>query len=540
LERIGERTLAKLRIGRDVLDRTKERSVLTDEEKVAVERLLVPGSGKGAVSVPVGDLPLAFLRALLDDTRLSPNQRAVVSMQLHGMAGVRADLDGVYDASLASPVEFGSTFITLGSKSPNCEFFLNGRWYAVTLNVQFIQDREHLSKTVLLQAHHSLCEAIYTVSFYVGPDLFLDETAQPRERTVLEVLQHFGLRRLQTAAAEFNLKLLRAERTARERGQVVLVSGPVVVHAPYCWWSRFEARALGTPELPRKAIVEPELEVAEENRNYHAPHGQGSDGVSRLPFVRVFSLDLKNYVYTDVDDVAPYEFDTQAMAKLCLPADMLSVLTRVFQAPLEGLFGDLIRGKHGGVVVLACGNPGVGKTLTAEVYAEHTGRPLYVLELGELGTNVAQVEENLQRVFTRVARWNAVLQFDECEIFLARRGEDLERSAIVGSFLRLLDYYQGILFLTTNRWEVLDHAVLSRVMLKLHYPDLDGAARSAIWRTMLESAGLALTDGSVENLASAIINGRQIRNLTRLAKILHPDGQVTLDQMRAVLQYGCA
>src|SRR5204863_1307364 len=138
-----------------------------------------------------------------------------------------------------------------------------------------------------------------------------------------------------------------------------------------------------------------------------------------------------------------YEFDMHAMSKLHLPPEMLSVLSRVFMTPVEGLFGDVIKGKHGGVVILAAGNPGVGKTLTAEVYAETTERPLYVLELGELGTNVAMVEENLQRVFTRVARWNAVLQFDECEIFLTERGEDLERSAIVGIFLRLLDYYRG-------------------------------------------------------------------------------------------------
>jgi hypothetical protein len=139
-----------------------------------------------------------------------------------------------------------------------------------------------------------------------------------------------------------------------------------------------------------------------------------------------------------------------------------------------------------------------------------------------------------------VARWNAVLQLDECEIFLAKRGDDLERSAIVGSFLRLLDYYRGILFLTTNRAEVLDHAVLSRVMLRLSYPDLDRAARAVVWRMMLESAELTLTGGSVDELAEAGLNGRQIRNLTRLAKILHPGGHVTLEQMRGVLRYGCS
>ena len=533
--------MAKLRIARDVLARARDRSNLTDEEKIAVERLLRQGSGKGPVTANVSDCPLPFLKALLDDPRLSPNQRAVVVLQVHGMGGGKDDHELTYNTPVANPLECGSVLMTLGCKTPNCELFLNGRWYPVTMHVQFPTDKEDsLGKGVGLQACLSLCELSHTVSYYVYPDLFLDEAGQRRERPVLEILHHFGFRRLQTSPAEFNLKLVRAERAAREHGRVVLVSGPVLVPSSLFWWSRLESRALGTPEMPRKAVVEHELEVSEESRSYHAPFGQNRQAVSRLPFVRVFSLDTKGYVYADVDDVAAYEFDTGAMAKLHLPAEMLAVLTRVFNTPVEELFGDLIKGKHGGVVILACGSPGVGKTLTAEVYAEQTARPLYVLELGELGTNVAGVEENLNRVFARVARWNAVLQFDECEIFLAKRGEDLERSAIVGCFLRLLDYYRGILFLTTNRWDVLDHAVLSRVMLKLDYPDLDHAARTVIWRTMLASAGLALATGSVDELAEAVVNGRQIRNLTRLAKILYPGGQVTLGQMRAVLGYGCA
>ena len=411
----------------------------------------------------------------------------------------------------------------------------------MALNVLFLQDGEdkHRSKGCLLQTTLSLCECSCGFTRYVYPELFLDDMGQPREPTVLEILHHFGFRRLETPPSEFNLKLLRAERAALERGRVVLISGPVVV-SPGGWWHQLESRALGTPEAPRRAVVEHELEVSEDSRTYHGPYAQCREGMSRLPFARVFSLDLKCYVYADVEDVAPYEFDADAMSRLHLPAEMLSVLGRVFGTPAEALFGDLVRGKHGGVVVLACGNPGVGKTLTAEVYAEQTQRPLYVLELGELGTNVGQVEENLRRVFARVARWNAVLQFDECEIFLTQRGEDLERSAIVGGFLRLLDYYQGILFLTTNRPEVLDHAVRSRVMLRLDYPDLDAAGRAVVWRTMLEAAGLELAEGSVEQLAQTNVNGRQIRNLTRLAKILHPGGRVTLDQMRAVLGYGCA
>jgi SpoVK/Ycf46/Vps4 family AAA+-type ATPase len=220
---------------------------------------------------------------------------------------------------------------------------------------------------------------------------------------------------------------------------------------------------------------------------------------------------------------------------------MKDVLAKLFATPTEQLFGDVVRGKHGGIVILASGNPGVGKTLTAEIYAEIAQRPLYVLEFGELGTTVEAIERSLEAVFARVVRWHAVLQFDECEIFLAQRGDDLERSAIVGIFLRMLDYYEGLLFLTTNRPETLDYAIRSRVMLRLEYPDLDAATRADVWRTMFRAAGLRLAgegDGFAA-LAEPAINGRQIRNLVRLARILHPDGSVTARQMLDILEYGC-
>src|SRR5436190_5125620 len=535
--------MAKLRIGRDLLKSALDRAILTDAERATIDRLLAAASAKGPVTAEVTHLPQQCLRALLDDSRLSPNQRAVIVMHVHGMSGGGGpQREYVYNTVVSNPVEFGSTFAMLGAKTPNAEMFLNGRWYPITLNVQFLNDNRegnHLSKGVLLHGTLSMCETAFGFSRYIYPDMFLDDAGMARELSVLQVLNHFGYRGVQAQPGEFNLKLLRAERLSRERGKLMLVGGPVVTISNR-WLPGPESRALGSPEMPRKCVIEAELEVAEEQRNYYAPYGGTQEGMSRLPFVRVFSLDTKGYVYADVDDVQTYEFDSHAMSKLHLPKEMIGVLSRVFMTPVEGLFGDVIKGKHGGVVILAAGNPGVGKTLTAEVYAEQTQRPLYVLELGELGTDVAQVEANLNRVFTRVARWNAVLQFDECEIFLAQRGDDLERSAIVGSFLRLLDYYQGILFLTTNRAEVLDHAVRSRVMLKLDYPDLDHAARTVIWKTMLDSAGLTLADGSIGQLAETVLNGRQIRNLTRLAKILHPEKVVTLDQMRNVLRYGCA
>ena len=62
--------MTKIRISRDVLVRTRDRSILTDEEKATVERLLGQPNGKGSVRASVGELPLALLKALLDEPRL--------------------------------------------------------------------------------------------------------------------------------------------------------------------------------------------------------------------------------------------------------------------------------------------------------------------------------------------------------------------------------------------------------------------------------------------------------------------------------------
>jgi MoxR-like ATPase len=44
---------------------------------------------------------------------------------------------------------------------------------------------------------------------------------------------------------------------------------------------------------------------------------------------------------------------------------------------------DLVRGKGKGMIILLHGEPGVGKTSTAECVAAHTGRPLFPITCGE-------------------------------------------------------------------------------------------------------------------------------------------------------------
>lgn len=100
--------------------------------------------------------------------------------------------------------------------------------------------------------------------------------------------------------------------------------------------------------------------------------------------------------------------------------------------------------------MLLSGEPGVGKTLTAEsgrlyitvltlatfsslmTVAEEMKKPLYTMSAGELGNSANQVEEQLHKVLELSTKWGAILLIDECDVFLEQRTtSDLERNKLV-------------------------------------------------------------------------------------------------------------
>ena len=138
-------------------------------------------------------------------------------------------------------------------------------------------------------------------------------------------------------------------------------------------------------------------------------------------------------------------------------------------------------------------------------------------------------------------RWSAVLLIDEADIFLAKRtAEHLERNSITSIFLRELEYYRGILLLTTNRIDAIDSAFQSRIHLTLEYPDLDGAARKAIWRTFTSSLeeGSEVSEEQLGELAGVKTNGREIKNVVKMAHLLAKRNEAPLgiEHVRTVLR----
>ncbi|KAK3332796.1 hypothetical protein B0T19DRAFT_439608 [Cercophora scortea] len=144
------------------------------------------------------------------------------------------------------------------------------------------------------------------------------------------------------------------------------------------------------------------------------------------------------------------------------------------ERPLIGLNQDLIQGKGAGLFILLHGAPGVGKTATAEAIAQSNNKPLFPITCGDLGFTPKEVESELKEIFRLAHLWDCVLLLDEADIFLARRDMvNLKRNALVSVFLRVLEYYSGILFLTTNRVGILDEAFKSRIHVSLYYERLD-------------------------------------------------------------------
>jgi len=91
---------------------------------------------------------------------------------------------------------------------------------------------------------------------------------------------------------------------------------------------------------------------------------------------------------------------------------------------------------------------------------------------------------------------------------------------MVGIFLRLLEYHNGVLFLTTNRVRSFDPAFHSRISVALKYRDLDEDARTQIWKNFFSLAKIDDKDISIAELAKYDINGRTIKTVVRISQAL--------------------
>ena len=241
------------------------------------------------------------------------------------------------------------------------------------------------------------------------------------------------------------------------------------------------------------------------------------------PFVNGFSFDTKQWGEMYVGKIEDIEFDDNAFDYLVLDTPIKNMV-KALVTHSNGTFSDIIHQKSGGTIICLAGNPGIGKSLTAQSIAELKHQPLYCIGAGELGSTVEKLEIKLAEILEIARAWNAIILIDEADIFMEKRTcNDLMRNAMVSVFLRLLETYQGIMFLTTNRHDDFDPAFKSRISISIKYKDLDQESRAQVWTNLLKASGVDLTNKDIHELAIHELNGRQIKNAIRMGQCIAKD-----------------
>ncbi|KAL8869455.1 MAG: hypothetical protein Q9198_007878 [Flavoplaca austrocitrina] len=129
----------------------------------------------------------------------------------------------------------------------------------------------------------------------------------------------------------------------------------------------------------------------------------------------------------------------------------------------------------------------------------------------------------MSELFLLTARWNGILLLDEADVYMQdrRASHDLHQSQLIATLLRILEHYEGILFLTTNREHTIDPAFKSRIHLSIAYPPLSADARRELWNGFITRANRGqtpdwLSTQFLDYLAEQDVNGREIKNTVRV------------------------
>ncbi|KAK1994843.1 ATPase [Colletotrichum falcatum] len=253
-----------------------------------------------------------------------------------------------------------------------------------------------------------------------------------------------------------------------------------------------------------------------------------------------FLLGDRRWGHLNIEHLKPVVTDREAFKYLVLDDEIkmtVKALIGKFAAAesskVSPWANDFVRNKGEGRIFLLHGAPGVGKTCTAECVAELTNRPLISLTSGDLSVDSDSVERNLSYFLELGRRFGALVLLDEADVYLERRrAKDIARNGLVSVFLRALEYYRGVLFLTTNRVQAFDAAFTSRIHVALHYKNLTDADRDRIWannferldrdsngRVRVAVATREYAYGSRE-VRTLRWNGREIRNALQTALAL--------------------
>jgi AAA+ superfamily predicted ATPase len=110
-------------------------------------------------------------------------------------------------------------------------------------------------------------------------------------------------------------------------------------------------------------------------------------------------------------------------------------------------------------------------------------------------------------------------------------------------FLKHLEFFSGIVFLTTNRIKAFDPAMKSRIHLAIGYSSPESNMRAQLWRSFLaripqNEMALDLQNMSYDDVVEEKLNGREIAYAVHCARTLarSADEPLKMEHIFKILQ----
>ena len=195
-------------------------------------------------------------------------------------------------------------------------------------------------------------------------------------------------------------------------------------------------------------------------------------------------------------------------------------------------FGNTLKNSKG-TAMLFIGEPGTGKTITAEAIAKHIGKKLLLVNYAQLqNKSWGETEKNIEKCFKEAKKRDAVLFFDEAEsVLISRDSYDVSwwYPQQINVLLKEIENFDEILILATNLSQKLDPALERRmgIVIKFDFPDAE--MREQIYRKMMPENAPVAKDVDLGKLAKVYpIAGGSILNVVksavRSAALRHDEG----------------
>ncbi len=188
-----------------------------------------------------------------------------------------------------------------------------------------------------------------------------------------------------------------------------------------------------------------------------------------------------------------------------------------------------------GLIALFSGDPGTGKTMSAEILAGELGLDMFVVNLSAVVSKyIGETEKNLEEVFDAATAGNQVLFFDEADSLFGKRTEvsdarDRYANLEVSYLLQRLEIFDGLVVLATNFSANIDAAFLRRIDVSIDFVQPSEPERQRLWAQAFPPNAPLADDVTFGDLATAYeLSGGSIRKAALYAGFLAAEARTDI------------